>query len=185
MESYGSEALMGIRQKLKEYLEQELLPMEAEKGLTPETEASRVVLQGVWKRSRELGFYGIHLPKELGGKGLHTVDLCLLKEDLAASGSVLFLHVLGEMGGPLRVGDVIKYATPDQMENFFLPVIKGDKATCFAVTEPDAGSDVTRIQTRAVKDGEYFVTKGDNNLMKDDVRIRREDISYIVAAIIY
>ena len=158
-----SSALKKIRQRLNRYLQEELIPLEEKEKLSPESPVQKDLLKSVWKRSRELGFYGIHLPEELGGQGLNTADLCILKEDLAASGSVLFFHVLGEMGGPLRVGDIIKVATPYQIEDFFLPVIRGEKACCFALTEPAAGSDATRIQTKAVKDGEFYVIDGEKH----------------------
>lgn len=91
---------------------------------------------------------------------LSLAELCKIKEMLARSGTTLFLHVLGEMGGPLRVGEIMKFATPDQMERFFMPVIRGEKASCFALSEPNAGSDATGIQTRAVKDGDGYVLNG-------------------------
>ena len=152
--------LMDIRKKIKNYIQDELIPLEKKENLTPETRFPKTLLQSIWKRSRELGFYGIHLPENLGGKNLSLVDLCLLKEDLAQTDSVLFLHVLGEMGGPLRVGHIFQYATPEQKETFFLPVIRGEKACCFALTEENAGSDARRIETRAVKNGEDYILNG-------------------------
>ena len=160
MQNSGSEELPEIRTRLKTYVQEELIPLEIEKKLTPETRFPKSLLQSVWKRSRALGFYGIHLPEELGGKNLSFVDLCVLKEDLAQMDSVLFPHVLGEMGGPLRVGHIFQFATPEQKESFFLPVIQGEKACCFALTEIDAGSDAKRIQTRAVKIGDDYILNG-------------------------
>jgi alkylation response protein AidB-like acyl-CoA dehydrogenase len=158
---YGkSIELMEIRKRIQKYVQDELIPLEKKESLTPETHFAKPLLQSVWKRSRELGFYGIHLPKELGGKNLSLVNLCILKEDLAQSDSVLFAHVLGEMGGPLRVGHIFQFATPEQKETFFLPVIKGEKACCFALTEENAGSDATRIKTRAVKKGDDYILNG-------------------------
>ena len=152
--------LKDIRSKMKKYVAEELIPLEKVEGLTPESRFSKSLLRSVWKRSRELGFYGIHLPEDLGGKDLSLVDLCHLKEDLAMTDSVLFLHILGEMGGPLRVGHIFQYATPEQKESFFLPVIRGEKACCFALTEKNAGSDARRIETRAVKNGDDYILNG-------------------------
>jgi len=158
---YGkSNELMEIRKRVQKYVQDELIPFEKKENLTPETRFAKPLLQSVWKRSRELGFYGIHLPKDLGGKNLSLVDLCILKEDLAQTDSVLFAHVLGEMGGPLRVGHIFQFATPEQKEAFFLPVIRGEKACCFALTEENAGSDATRIKTRAVKKGDDYILNG-------------------------
>jgi alkylation response protein AidB-like acyl-CoA dehydrogenase len=156
----GSKELIDIRANIKKYVQDELIPLEKRENLTPETRFPKSLLQSIWKRSRELGFYGIHLPEDLGGKNLSLVELCLLKEDLALTDSVLFLHVLGEMGGPLRVGHIFQFATPEQKEAFFLPVIRGEKACCFALTEKNAGSDATRIETRAVKKGDDYILNG-------------------------
>jgi alkylation response protein AidB-like acyl-CoA dehydrogenase len=68
--------------------------------------------------------------------------------------------VLGELSGPPRVGALAKHATPDQMERFILPVAQAEKAICFAITEPEAGSDAGALQTQAVLDGDSYVLNG-------------------------
>ncbi|MGW7585632.1 acyl-CoA dehydrogenase family protein [Kitasatospora sp. NPDC054768] len=146
--------------KLRTYLDGELADYEHEHAVTPETPISRALLEPVWRRSRELGFYGIHLPAELGGRGLTYTQLAALKEETAASGRVLAHSVLGEMGGPLRVGDILAAATAHQLDRYFLPVVRGERACCFSLTETDAGSDVRAMRTTAVReaDGGYRLT---------------------------
>jgi alkylation response protein AidB-like acyl-CoA dehydrogenase len=61
--------------------------------------------------------------------------------------------VLGDMGGPLRAGAIFEYATPYQLEHYLVPVVEGDRACCFSLTETDAGSDVRAMRTVAVPDG--------------------------------
>ena len=156
----GEDRMNELMDRLAVYVNQELLPLEAREGFTNESALDKKFLKAIWQRSRELGFYGIHLPKEYGGMDISVTELCQIKEMLARSGSALFLHVLGEMGGPLRVGEIMKFATPEQMERFFLPVIRGEKASCFALSEPNAGSDATGIQASAVKEGEEYVLNG-------------------------
>ncbi|MER7706384.1 acyl-CoA dehydrogenase family protein [Kitasatospora sp. NPDC097605] len=136
--------------RLRDYLDGELAAYEAEHGVTPATPITRTLLEPVWRRSRELGFYGIHLPPELGGQGLTYTQLAALKEEIGASGRVLGHSVLGEMGGPLRVGDILAGATPQQLDRYFLPVVRGERACCFSLTETDAGSDVRAMRTVAV-----------------------------------
>jgi alkylation response protein AidB-like acyl-CoA dehydrogenase len=83
----------------------------------------------------------------------------VLKEEIAASGRILGHSVLGEMGGPLRVGDILTAATPHQLEHYFLPVVRGERACCFSLTEADAGSDVRAMRTLAVSEpGGYRLT---------------------------
>ncbi|MEU1290354.1 acyl-CoA dehydrogenase family protein [Kitasatospora sp. NPDC005856] len=145
--------------RLRDYLDGELAAYEAEHGVTPATPITRALLEPVWKRSRELGFYGIHLPPELGGQGLTHTRLAVLKEEIGASGRVLGHSVLGEMGGPLRVGDILAGASPQQLDTYFLPVVRGERACCFSLTETDAGSDVRAMRTVAVPEpGGYRLT---------------------------
>ncbi|AJG22080.1 acyl-CoA dehydrogenase family protein [Cupriavidus basilensis] len=152
--------LVETRASIQRYIHEELLPLERELGLGSEDAWPRHVLRGVWRRSSELGLYAACLPVELGGKGLNIAEQCALKADLAASGAVLAPHVLGDLGGPPRVGNMLKYATPDQLARYFQPVIRGEKSTCFALTEPHSGSDAQSISTTAVVDGDDLVING-------------------------
>jgi alkylation response protein AidB-like acyl-CoA dehydrogenase len=156
----GSEAARAFIARVEGFIREELHPLAAEHGISSESGAPRELLERVWKRSRDLGFYGITLPKPLGGAGFSLVDHVLIKEAIYASGSPFAPHVLGELTGPPRVGALAKTATPDQMERFILPVARAEKAICFAITEPEAGSDAGALQTRAVRDGDAFVLNG-------------------------
>ncbi|KOV89152.1 acyl-CoA dehydrogenase family protein [Streptomyces sp. NRRL B-3648] len=90
---------------LRDYLDGELADHERERGLT------HADLEPVWRHSRELGFYGIHYPETYGDQTLTYTQLSALKEEIGASGRVLAHGVLGDMGGPLRAGDILKHAT--------------------------------------------------------------------------
>ncbi|MGY8524310.1 acyl-CoA dehydrogenase family protein [Paracidovorax citrulli] len=160
MRPTDSESLAAHRAALQSYLSEELIPLEKELGLGYEDRFSRDLVHSVWQRCRQLGLYGIHLPPELGGKGIPLTELCRLKDDVAASGAILFPHVLGDWGGPSRIGSLAKYCTPDQVERFVTPVIEGQMGVCFAMTEPQSGSDAASIRTRAVRDGDDFVITG-------------------------
>ncbi|MPZ62843.1 MAG: acyl-CoA dehydrogenase [Propionibacteriales bacterium] len=146
--------------KLRDYLSGELADFEHRLGLGSESVFDRATLQKVWKRSRELGFYGVHLSPEYGGLGLSSTELAALKEEVGASGRVLYHCVLGDMGGPLRAGAIFDYATPDQLQRYLVPVVEGDRACCFSLTEPDAGSDVRSMRTVATPDGDGWRITG-------------------------
>ncbi|MFG2525054.1 acyl-CoA dehydrogenase family protein [Streptomyces sp. NPDC048527] len=152
--------LKELVERLRTYLCDELIPYERDRGITAESKLDRATLEHVWKRSAELGFYGISLPPELGGQGLNFTELCALKEELTASGAALSHSVLGDMGGPLRVGAIVQYATEQQMQRYLMPVIRGERACCFSITEQDAGSDVRRMTTTATPDGDTYVLNG-------------------------
>lgn len=153
-------SLTVLRERLRQYLQEELIPMERSRGLGYEDKFERSLVQSVWKRSRELGLYGPQLPRELGGQGLSYRDLCVLKDDVAASGAILFPHVLGDWGGPSRIGNLVRYATPYQLERYIMPVIQAECGACFAMTEPQSGSDATRLETRAEVDGDDYIVTG-------------------------
>ncbi|MFJ3704581.1 MULTISPECIES: acyl-CoA dehydrogenase family protein [unclassified Streptomyces] len=146
--------------RLRDYLDGELADYERERGITPSGRLTRSDLEPVWRRSRELGFYGVHLPEEYGGQGLTYTQLAALKEELGASGRVLAHSVLGDMGGPLRAGDILRHATRHQLDTFLLPLIRGERACCFSLTETDAGSDVRSMSTVAVRDGDGYRLTG-------------------------
>ncbi|GAB2486192.1 acyl-CoA dehydrogenase family protein [Nocardiopsis aegyptia] len=145
--------------RLRDYLSGELAEYEADLGLEPETPLRRSMLEPVWRRSRELGFYGVHLPEHLGGRALSLTELAALKEEVGASGRVLATSVLGDMGGPLRVGAIFEHATDHQVHKYLLPVVRAERACCFSMTEDDAGSDVRRMRTTATPvPGGYRIT---------------------------
>ena len=156
----GSEQAAGFIARVTAFLNGELADLAREHGVTHESGASRELLQRVWKRSHALGFYGMTLPQKMGGLGLSVLDHVLVKEAIYATGSPFAPHVFGELSGPPRVGALARIATPQQMQNFILPVAQGDKAICFALTEAEAGSDAGAVRTHAVLDGDHYVING-------------------------
>lgn len=146
--------------RLDHYFQTELHPLAREHGIDHDHAPTRELLQQVWKRSQALGFYGMTLPEPMGGAGFSVHDHALIKEFIYTSGSPFAPHVLGELTGPPRLGALVRQASPEQMERFILPVAHADKAVCFAITEPDAGSDAGALQTSAVREGDHFVLNG-------------------------
>jgi alkylation response protein AidB-like acyl-CoA dehydrogenase len=156
----GSPKARDFIARLDAFCHAELLPLAREHGVNHENAPPRELLQQVWKRSQALGFYGMTLPEAMGGAGFSVHDHALIKEFIYASGTPFAPHVLGELTGPPRLGALVRQATPVQMQRFILPVARAEKAVCFAITEPDAGSDAGALQTSAVRDGEHFVLNG-------------------------
>lgn len=156
----GSPQAAAFIERALAFVRDELQPLAEAHGLTHEHGPDRELLQRVWRLSHERGFYGMTLPEPLGGAGFSLVDHVLVKEALYASGSPFAPHVLGELSGPPRLGALVRSATPEQMQRLVLPVARGEKAICFAITEPEAGSDAGSLQTRAVLDGGEWVLDG-------------------------
>lgn len=156
----GSERAAQLIQTLREFLHGELAELAREHGIDHEHAPDKALLRQIWQRSHALGFYGMTLPKAMGGEELSVLDQVLIKEAIYATGSPFAPHVLGELSGPPRIGALVRKATPAQMERFILPVARAEKAICFALTETGAGSDAAALQTRAVREGKHYVLNG-------------------------
>lgn len=156
----GSAQAAELIGRIRDFIHGELAAIVAERGIDHEHSPDRETLRRIWRRSNELGFYGITLPKAMGGLGLSVLDHVLIKEAIYASGSPLAPHVFGELSGPPRVGALARQATPWQLEQFIVPVANADKAICFALTEAEAGSDAGAVQTRAERQGDDYVLTG-------------------------
>lgn len=156
----GTDKGHAVLEKLLEFIHSEVIPLEQEAGLRWGDTVPKDLLQKVWKMSADAGHYTLLLPEELGGAGLCLRDVVAVKEAAIRSGSILAMHVQGELSGPPRIGHLFKAASPDQVEQFLIPVCRAEKAVCFALTEPDSGSDAVSIQTSAVREGDYYVLNG-------------------------
>ena len=107
----------------------------------------------------DAGWLGIAVPERYGGGGLGIAEAALLLEEVAASGaamngcSAMHLTIFG-------MNPVVKHGS-EAMRTQLLPrVVSGDLHVSFAVTEPDAGTDTTRIRTSAVRNGDEYVVSG-------------------------
>jgi alkylation response protein AidB-like acyl-CoA dehydrogenase len=110
------------------------------------------------KRMGELGLMGIGIPEKWGGSGSDTVSYVVALEEIAkacASHAVIM-----SVNNSLYCDPVYKFGTDAQRERFLTPVASGHAQGCFALTEPQAGSDATNQHTIAVRDGDHYVLNG-------------------------
>lgn len=116
-------------------------------------------------KAKEFGFWAMGVPEEYGGGGLSLLERCVVLEELSKHRMGLYQPGLGvvELGPGLTVGEPSAYlnnANDDQIERFFQPCINGEKQSCFALTEPAAGSDPRGMETRAERTGDEWVING-------------------------
>ncbi len=146
--------LLELRSSLHQFIEREVRPIEdahrqeiLDTGTFETLKEESLKLR---KRSAELGFYALHMPEEVGGGGLSYLGQVLLHEEAARDGLILpqIESVLPVISGPTAI---YIDCTEAQREKYLFPLMSADKITCFALTEPGAGSDATRIQTKATK----------------------------------
>src|ERR1700751_127472 len=105
------------------------------------------------------GWLGIAMPEAYGGSGLGITDAAILMQAVAQSGSgfsgssAVHMNIFG-------LHPVVVFGSDEQKRRFLPPLIAGKEKACFAVTEPDAGLDTTRLKTRAVKEGNGYTITG-------------------------
>ena len=110
------------------------------------------------KRMGELGLMGIMIPERWGGAGGDTVAYAVAMEEIAR---VCGSHaVVMSVNNSLFCDPIYKYGTDAQRDRFLRPVASGHEIGCFALTEPQAGSDATNQHTVAVRDGDDYVVNG-------------------------
>jgi len=113
----------------------------------------------VIKRMGELGFLGLSVPEEYGGQGGDYYANLVLAEEMAGAhsgGLAMGVAVHTDMATP----PILAFGTEEQKQQYLAPAMRGEKIACIGITEPDAGSDVAGIKTRAVRDGDEWVING-------------------------
>ena len=107
----------------------------------------------------EAGWLGIAMPEAYGGSGLGITEAAILMGAVAQSGagfsgaSAIHMNIFG-------LHPVVVFGSEEQKRRFLPPLIEGREKACFAVTEPDAGLDTTRLKTRAVRQGDRYILSG-------------------------
>ncbi|MGW4061950.1 acyl-CoA dehydrogenase family protein [Amycolatopsis sp. NPDC004747] len=149
-----------VRDWVRTFVQRELVPLEQEvlrrerahqPGLTGEE------LKDLQLKAKESGFWGVLTPEEYGGMGLSAVMAALLEAEL------------GRTFVPFRFGgaadNILFHANEEQKQTYLLPTISGERKSCFAITEPGAGSDAKAIRTTARKDGSDWIINGEKTFI--------------------
>lgn len=151
-----SEEQREVRDTIRRFIEREVMPLEPqvlrnERAGLPGIERDQ--LRELQAKAKKAGYWGINTPEEYGG-----IDLGPVMSAIVAMES-------GRTFVPFRFGgsaDNILYAgTPEQKQEYLIPTINGERISCFAITEPGAGSDARNIRTRAVRDGDDWILNGE------------------------
>ena len=123
----------------------------------------------VFTRMGELGFLGLDKPEKYGGQGGDYFSAMVLGEAIGAANSgglAMAVTVQTDMAMP----PILAFGTEQQKQEWVVPAIKGEKILCLGISEPDAGSDVKGIKTRAVRDGDEFVINGSKTFITNGHR---------------
>ncbi len=154
LRSFLEKDVLPLEEQHKRYLEDERARLDDEGRLVPEFKA---LLDHVRKRSAELGYYAMHMPEEVGGGGIGRVGMVYAFREVFRRGFGLNVAVLAGPDGPSPM--LLQLPEP-QREKHLKPLMRGEMTTCFALTEPEAGSDIKNLKTTAEKQGDYYILNG-------------------------
>ncbi|MBK1871411.1 acyl-CoA dehydrogenase family protein [Aestuariivirga sp. YIM B02566] len=136
---------------LTDFVETELYPHEA---VVEETRAvPQEVADDIRTKAKAAGYYAMNMPEELGGGGLDYQTMAQVERVLGKPSAALSLLIK-------RPTKILLGCKGDQVDEYLMPAIRGDKIDCFALTEPGAGSDARAIVTNAKRDGSDWVING-------------------------
>jgi len=153
----ASDEQLAVAEVVRVFTDRELRPHDDEVerlGVVPAKLA-----HAVRDKAIEAGLYAWNMPAELGGGGLDHVTQALAEMELSRSGPVsISVH---------RPAPILLACQGEQRDEYLLPTIRGERRECFALTEPEAGSDARGIRTRAVRDGDDWVINGTKQFISD------------------
>jgi alkylation response protein AidB-like acyl-CoA dehydrogenase len=111
-----------------------------------------------WQKTMaEAGYVGMDWPREFGGRGATIVEMVILYQEMARAESPQILN----RGGVSMLGPTLmKFGTPAQQARFLRRILTAEDLWCQGFSEPNAGSDLANLQTRAVRDGDHYVING-------------------------
>jgi alkylation response protein AidB-like acyl-CoA dehydrogenase len=127
-------------------------------GREPTADEDAFVFRRDWQRRlHEAGWAGVSWPKEYGGRGATLVEQAIFNEETARARSPQVVNVLGlAMGGPT----VIAHGNEEQRRRYLQPILSAEEIWCQGFSEPESGSDLASLKTRAVRHGDEWVVIG-------------------------
>ena len=161
-----------LKDELSTFIEDEIEPLEEEHARFLGPDAERHIFddsfeqvpeylelkETIRKRAAEAGFWGMNMPEEVGGRGIDTLTDAIIAEFLENRPPGLHTYaVRGAGGGPTPI---LLACDERQRDRYLDPLMAGEKTTCFALTEPNHGSDPNLLETTAETDGDEWVING-------------------------
>jgi acyl-CoA dehydrogenase len=149
-----------IRDWVRTFVTKELMPLEPrvlERERRGERGFTRDELRELQGKAKQAGFFGVLTPEEYGGMGLGSLMAALIEIELGRT------FVPFAFGGD--ADNILFHANDEQKRRYLEPTISGERHSCFAITEPDAGSDARNIRTSAVRDGDEWVINGEKTFI--------------------
>jgi len=130
---------------------------EFDKDIALEHELAHSFPYDIWKKACSLGFVGIHFPEELGGQDYGVLENALVVEAFCRQDSGLGIALsLADFASEI----ILRFGTQEQKQKYLTPLTRGEAISSGGFTEPDHGSDITFLNTSALKEGTEYVING-------------------------
>ena len=155
-----SDEQRAIRDTVRSFVTKEIVPLEQEvlrRERRGEAGLRRDELTELQLKAKRFGFWGLSTPEEYGGMDLPAVTQSLIHTEVGRS------FVPFRFGG--EADNILYEANESQRAEYLVPTIEGERLSCFAITEPGAGSDAANIKLRAVRDGDDWVLNGEKTFI--------------------
>ncbi len=147
-----SEEQQLLQKSVREFAEAEVKP------LAKENDETGKFPRGLFQKAAELGLTGVAIPEDEGGAGMDHISYAIVVEEIsrvcASTGVILSVQ------NSLYCDPIHRFGTEDQKKKFLLPFARGEKIGCYALTEPQAGSNAAALATKAVRKGDKYVING-------------------------
>jgi butyryl-CoA dehydrogenase len=147
-----SEEQLLLQKSVREFAEAEVRP------LAKENDETGKYPRGLFQKAAELGLTGVAIPEAEGGAGMDHISYAIVVEEIsrvcASTGVILSVQ------NSLYCDPIHRFGTDEQKEKFLLPFARGEKIGCYALTEPQAGSNAAALATKAVRKGDKYVING-------------------------
>ena len=151
-----------FRESLRDFLNKEV------KGNIDKWESDHKIPRDIWKKMGDQGFLGLTYPEKYGGFDLDFFFEVILFEEMSkmnSGGFVITQQVVQCMSSPY----ILKYGSEELKEKYLPGIISGDLIGCIGITEPDAGSDVKSIKTKAEDKGDHYLLNGSKTFITNGV----------------
>ena len=146
-----------IKQTAREFARREVAPKAAE------IDEQHRYPEELVRQMAELGFMGVAVPDEYGGAGMDNLSYVLAMEEISAG--CASTGVIMSVNNSLVCDPILKFGDEQQKQEFLTPLAGGEKLGCFALSEPDAGSDAAAQKTIARRDGDHYIIEGVKNFI--------------------
>jgi len=160
---FENEEHAALRAQVRRFASAEIAPH------AEEWEENEEFPRELYLKAGKAGMLGIGYPEELGGGGGDMTHMLVAGEEKILAGKSVGTTVgLGSHG--IAIPPILRFGTDEQKQRFIPPVLRGEKVAALAITEPGGGSDVARLKTRAVRDGDDYIINGSKTFITSGTR---------------